>query len=69
MTTGMSARETLPRGRFLSVEQIVVEMDRDPLDFDIDPTQAGRMFERGYRAAADHMQRRGSEASEDRGVA
>lgn len=61
MTTGMSARETLPRGRFSSVDQIVVEMDRDPLDFDISTKDAHRMFERGYQAAAAYLASRDRE--------
>jgi len=55
MKTGMSARETLPRGRFVSVNQIIVEMDRDSFDFDVSPDEAHRMFDRGYQAAAGHL--------------
>lgn len=48
MTTGMSARETLPRGRFESVHQILVPTRRDSLDFNIGRKQALAMFDEGY---------------------
>jgi len=55
MTTGMSARETLPRGRFESVHQILVETTRDSLDFDMTPGQAIAMFDEGYEAAERYL--------------
>jgi NTE family protein len=48
MTTGMSARETLPRGRFESVHQILVPTKRDSLDFNLTSKQALVMFDEGY---------------------
>ncbi len=48
MTTGMSARETLPRGRFESVHQILVPSRRDSLDFNLNRRQALEMFDEGY---------------------
>jgi len=48
MTTGMSARETLPRGRFESVHQILVPSHRESLDFDISRREALEMFDEGY---------------------
>jgi len=48
MTTGMSARETLPRGHFESVHQILVPTRRDSLDFNVGRKQALAMFDEGY---------------------
>jgi len=48
MTTGMSARETLPRGRFESVLQILVPSRRDSLDFNLNRREALEMFDEGY---------------------
>lgn len=48
MTTGMSARETLPRGRFESVHQILVPARRDSLDFNVNRREALEMFDEGY---------------------
>ncbi len=48
MTTGMSARETLPRGRFESVLQILVPSRRDSLDFNLSRREALEMFDEGY---------------------
>ena len=50
MKTGMSARETLPRGRFTQVTQIVVPTERESMDFDLTESQALGMFDRGYEA-------------------
>ncbi len=50
MTTGMSARETLPRGRFESVRQILVPTRRDSLDFNLTGKQALAMFDEGYES-------------------
>ena len=50
MTTGMSARETLPRGRFESVHQILVPTKRDSLDFNLTSKQALVMFDEGHEA-------------------
>ena len=52
MTTGMSARETLPRGRFESVHQILVPTRRDSLDFNLSSKQALAMFDDGYASGA-----------------
>ncbi len=52
MTTGMSARETLPRGRFESVHQILVPTRRDSLDFNLSSKQALAMFDEGYAGGA-----------------
>lgn len=52
MTTGMSARETLPRGRFESVHQILVPTQRDALDFNLTSKQALAMFDDGYTSGA-----------------
>ena len=52
MTTGMSARETLPRGRFESVHQILVPTKRDSLDFNLTSKQALIMFDEGYESGA-----------------
>jgi NTE family protein len=52
MTTGMSARETLPRGRFESVHQILVPTRRDSLDFNLTSKQALTMFDTGYESGA-----------------
>lgn len=48
MTTGMSARETLPRGRFESVHQILVPSRRDSMDFNLSKREALEMFDDGY---------------------
>lgn len=50
MKTGMSARETLPRGRFTRVLQILVPTERESMDFNVSPAQALGMFDRGYEA-------------------
>lgn len=50
MKTGMSARETLPRGRFTQVSQILVPTERQSMDFDLTEQQALGMFDRGYEA-------------------
>jgi NTE family protein len=52
MTTGMSARESLPRGRFESVHQILVPTQRDALDFNLNSKQALAMFDEGYASGA-----------------
>jgi len=48
MTTGMSARETLPRGRFERVHQILVPSRRESLDFSVTRRDALEMFDEGY---------------------
>ena len=50
MATGMSARETLPRGRFESVHQILVPASRDSLDFNLTRKQALEMFDAGHES-------------------
>lgn len=63
MTTGMSARETLPRGRYESVHQILVPTRRDSLDFDLTRKQALTMFDDGYANGAAFLAQREMAAS------
>lgn len=55
MTTGMSARETLPRGRFESVHQVLVPAHRDSLDFNVNRREALEMFDEGYETGSRYL--------------
>lgn len=65
MKTGMSARETLPRGRFTQVTQIVVPTERESMDFDLTERQALGMFDRGYVAGQTALGTLDHEPNED----
>lgn len=67
MKTGMSARETLPRGRFTQVTQILVPTERQSMDFDLTARQAVGMFDRGYEAgmaALDELKKTGAKTGD-----
>jgi NTE family protein len=52
ISAGLSARETLP-GSYLDLDAdyVLVPGCRDPMDFDVSPLEARRMFEEGRKAA------------------